>query len=74
MKTNEIISSAVQMAESIKNAELVRALEKVAEEISGDTLRVVVLGDFKAGKSTLINTLFLKDNLLPVDYLEATAR
>ncbi len=73
MKTNEIISSAIQMAESIKNAELVSALKKVAEEISGDTLRVVVLGDFKTGKSTLINTLFLKDNLLPVDYLEATA-
>lgn len=73
MKTNEIISSAMQMAESVKNAELVSALKKVAEEISGDTLKVVVLGDFKAGKSTLINTLFLKDNLLPVDYLEATA-
>ena len=73
MKTNEIISSAIQMAESIKSAELVSALKKVAEEISGDTLKVVVLGDFKAGKSTLINTLFLKDNLLPVDYLEATA-
>ncbi len=73
MKTNEIIESAVQMAEGVKNNELATALEKVAKELEGDTLKVVVLGDFKAGKSALINTLFLKDNLLPVDYLEATA-
>lgn len=35
--------------------------------------KVAVIGDFKAGKSTLINRLFLKDALLPTDYQECTA-
>lgn len=38
-----------------------------------DGLKVVVLGDFKAGKTTIINELFLKEALLPRDYTEATA-
>lgn len=73
MKTTEIIESAIQMAESIENTELATALGKVEGELKSDTLKVVVLGDFKAGKSTLINALFLKQNLLPVDILESTA-
>ncbi len=73
MRTTEVIASAVQMAEGIENTELAKALQKVAKSVEGDTLKVVVLGDFKAGKSTLINTLFLKQNLLPTDILEATS-
>lgn len=48
-------------------------LETEAESAAGETYRVAVAGEFKAGKSTLINRVFLKTDLLFTDLMEATA-
>jgi len=48
-------------------------LEKAAESFSEETYKIAVVGEFKTGKSTLINRVFLKDDLLFTDILEATA-
>lgn len=72
MTIKEIIESALPIAEkySIGN---VAALHRLLKAIDDPTMKVVVLGDFKAGKSTLLNRVFLKEELLPRDHLEATA-
>lgn len=72
MKINDIVSSALSLAE--KHApQLVAELTQLQANAAQSSFKVVVLGEFKAGKSTLINSLFLKERLLPVDYQEATA-
>lgn len=48
-------------------------LEKALHGLSEETYKIAVVGEFKTGKSTLINRVFLKDDLLFTDILEATA-
>ena len=72
MNIQNIIDSALSLAK-IYAPQQVEHLEKLQASVQHPTLRVAVLGDFKAGKSTLINRVFLNENLLPVDVLEATA-
>ena len=48
------------------------ALKCKAEEIANRTYRVAVIGEFKRGKSSLINSL-LASNILPTDILPLTA-
>lgn len=73
MKISEIIQSAISLADKYCSASEVEKLRALEQSIGQGNLKVVVLGDFKAGKSTLLNRLFLKRELLPTDYLEATA-
>lgn len=72
MTINEIIASALPIAEKYapQNVATLRDMQKALAQAG---LKVAVLGDFKAGKSTIINTLFLKEELLPRDIEEATA-
>ena len=72
MKTTDIITSAITLAKE-HAPQLTEQLTQLQNSLQQSTLKVVVLGDFKAGKSTLLNRLFLKTNLLPTEYLEATA-
>ena len=72
MKTTDIITSAIALAQE-HTPQLAEQLTQLQNSLQQSTLKVVVLGDFKAGKSTLLNRLFLKTNLLPTEYLEATA-
>lgn len=72
MNIQDIISSAISLSEkyaSPRSAKL-RQLQALPQS---DKMKVVVLGDFKAGKSTLINRLFIRKDMLPTDYLEATS-
>lgn len=73
MNIQEILQSATSLAGKYGKTELAERLSTLATAIRNDKLKVVVLGDFKAGKSTLLNRLFIRKNLLPTDYMEATA-
>jgi ribosome biogenesis GTPase A len=69
--------------ESLRTAERIAAkypegaaerdtLHRIAEEISSQVYRVAVIGEFKRGKSSLVNAL-LGVEILPTDVLPATA-
>lgn len=73
MNIQEILQSAINLAGKYGKNELAERLSTLSTAIRNDKLKVVVLGDFKAGKSTLLNRLFIRKNLLPTDYMEATA-
>jgi GTPase Era involved in 16S rRNA processing len=64
---------AINITSRAKFAEIQRDLEKNFELINNPEFRIAVTGEFKAGKSTLINKLFLKKNILFTDTQEATA-
>ncbi|MEG0334413.1 MAG: dynamin family protein [Akkermansia sp.] len=72
MNIQESIKQAIEIAETYSPI-LAEKLRKEEESFNQEGLQVTVLGEFKAGKSTLINRLFLRQNLLPIDILEATA-
>ena len=73
MNIQEILQSATSLAGKYGKTDLAAKFSALATAIRNDKLKVVVLGDFKAGKSTLLNRLFIRKNLLPTDYMEATA-
>ncbi len=73
MNIHDIIKSALSIAEKYQATAQIQKLNALSADINADKLKVVVLGDFKAGKSTLLNRLFVRKNLLPTDYQEATA-
>lgn len=52
--------------------ELLDALQVARAGVAGPDLRLVVVGEFSSGKSTLINAL-LRDTVLPASALETTA-
>lgn len=73
MNIQDILQSALSLAGKYGKTDLAAKFSALANAIRNDKLKVVVLGDFKAGKSTLLNRLFIRKNLLPTDYMEATA-
>ena len=73
MNIQDILQSAISLAGKHGKTDLAAKCSALATAIRNDKLKVVVLGDFKAGKSTLLNRLFIRKNLLPTDYMEATA-
>ena len=48
-------------------------MEAELKSLDSDTYSIAVAGEFKTGKSTLINRIFLKKDLLFTDIMEATA-
>ena len=54
------------------NEKIANLLEELYADISNDNFNIVVLGEFKRGKSTFINAL-LGNSLLPMDVLPETA-
>lgn len=73
MNIQDILQSAISLAGKYGKTDLAAKFSALTTAIRNDKLKVVVLGDFKAGKSTLLNRLFIRKNLLPTDYMEATA-
>ena len=49
-----------------------KAIESVIERLNEDNFNVAIVGEFKRGKSTLINAL-LEKNVLPTDVIPTTA-
>ena len=72
MNVASIVNEAIAIADELvpQQGSKLRSLQKSVERRG---LKIVVMGDFKTGKSTLINKVFLKKDLLPVEYREATA-
>ncbi|MFP4389384.1 MAG: dynamin family protein, partial [Desulfococcaceae bacterium] len=71
MKTK--FDHAAALARRLGYDGIAERLETEAESAAGETYRVAVTGEFKAGKSTLVNRVFLKTDLLFTDLMEATA-
>lgn len=66
-------NEAIALAEQADYPDIARRLDRTLREMRAETYRIAVVGKFKTGKSTLINRVFLKDDLLFTDLLEATA-
>lgn len=72
MNITDIIDKNIGIARQCA-PDQVADLEVLKAKVLNTQMKVTVLGDFKAGKSTILNRLFLKEPLLPVDYGECTA-
>lgn len=72
MNLDRIIGKAHTIAETYA-PKYATELKNILRSMNRTGLKIVVMGDFKVGKSTLINRVFLKKDLLPVEYKEATA-
>lgn len=72
MDINNIIDETARIAAEV-SPELVKSVEQIRQTITRDGATIAVIGDFKAGKSTLLNRLFLNADYLPTDTLSATA-
>ncbi len=62
----------VEFSERLKLSGNVSALQSVLKRLTEDTFSIAIVGEFKRGKSTLINALLGKD-VLPMDVLPTTA-
>jgi hypothetical protein len=61
-----------KVAEALESETLAAAATALTDTLESTTFRVLFLGEFKRGKSTLINAM-LGDGLLPVDVAPCTA-
>ncbi len=66
-------NEAIALAEQAGYRDIRDRLDRALSEMRAETYRIAVVGEFKTGKSTLINRVFLKEDLLFTDVLEATA-
>jgi hypothetical protein len=62
-----LIASAGQSATELRQGEAERRLREVAVRLARGRLMVVVAGEFKQGKSSLINALLAEPGLFPVN-------
>ncbi|MGN1101019.1 MAG: dynamin family protein, partial [Huintestinicola sp.] len=72
---NDLTDSLQQLKEyaaSLNLENTARSIGDVIEKSAGDHFEVAIVGEFKRGKSTLINAL-LGQEVLPADVLPATA-
>jgi len=70
-RLRKIIADVTAVADGM-NAASTPALRKIDERVASDAFRVMVVGEFKRGKSTLINAM-LGANVLPAYSRPATA-
>jgi hypothetical protein len=67
-----LLDSAAELARRWENQEVATSLEWAARRLADDRFYVVVCGEFKRGKSSLVNALLNDPELLPVDIDIAT--
>jgi GTPase SAR1 family protein len=67
-----IIQSLLLRQYVVTDVEAIKALSDLKKDIDDDFYMVIVLGEFKRGKSTFVNALIRK-KLLPADVLPTTA-
>ncbi|WP_433292424.1 dynamin family protein [Actinoplanes sp. CA-030573] len=60
------LADARALAEAARRADLVARLDRAAERLRSEEATVAVVGEFKQGKSTLVNAL-LRTDICPVD-------
>ncbi|MDF2547460.1 MAG: hypothetical protein K0R93_2358 [Anaerosolibacter sp.] len=66
------IQALKDIAEHIENEELLSLIKQQAEKIGNTEFHIVIIGQFKRGKSTLIN-YFLGDDILPTGVIPITS-
>lgn len=71
-KTLQLFQSAVSLAQTLKNRESEQSLKAAASHLEEGKLVVVVAGEFKQGKSSLMNALLNESGFFPVDIDIAT--
>ena len=69
----ERLQQAVDLIRKLGYDTIAARLAREQEGLSAEAYRIAVVGEFKTGKSTLINRVFLKEDLLFTDIMEATA-
>lgn len=68
----EFIEESKQIFFTLNMTEEYQTCQHLIDKLKEDTFKVLVLGEFKRGKSTFINAL-LKNELLPADIIPCTA-
>jgi GTP-binding protein EngB required for normal cell division len=68
----DLLHAAEELARGWQNDEVATSLEWAAQRLEDDSFYVVVCGEFKRGKSSLVNALLNDPELLPVDIDIAT--
>lgn len=68
----QILAGVMEKSYVHNHAKILQGLQELQGDIRGDFYTIVVLGEFKRGKSTLVNAL-LGTRLLPMDVLPETA-
>jgi GTPase Era involved in 16S rRNA processing len=63
----QLFPSALSFAQSVENAEVEKRLKEAQEHLMQGKLVVVVCGEFRQGKSSLLNALLNETGLFPVD-------
>ena len=71
-QTLAVIDLALRATSAYERPDLYARLERVRERVSDPTMRVLVVGEFKQGKSSLVNAL-VTANICPVDDDVATS-
>lgn len=66
-KVLQLFKTAKTLAENSNNIDIKQSLEKVEKRLIEEKLFVVVCGEFKQGKSSLMNALLNEPGLFPVD-------
>lgn len=66
-KVLQLFKAAKTLAENQKNIDIKQNLEEVEKRLIEEKLFVVVCGEFKQGKSSLMNALLNEPGLFPVD-------
>lgn len=72
MSVEKVVDELIAISSKISCKEALNLLAAVKDSAKRSSFHIAVLGEFKRGKSSLINSL-LGNNLLPVDVLPATA-
>ena len=68
----EIASTLQQLNALLASSPSIQNIEQLLADIKNDYYTIVVVGEFKHGKSTLVNAL-LEESLMPVDVTPTTA-
>ncbi len=71
-KTMEILNVIKKQMAEVCNESVKRKLADLEEDINNDFFTIVILGEFKRGKSTFVNAL-LGAKILPMDVIPTTA-
>lgn len=73
MNLAEILTTARQIAQPIGCTTEIAKFQSILDALESQKYRIAFVGQFKTGKSSLINKFILKQDLLFTDVLEATS-
>jgi hypothetical protein len=64
---------AIRIVQRAGYDDIAERLTVEMETMAAELYKIAVVGEFKSGKSTLVNKVFLQDDVLFTDIMEATA-